>query len=198
MTKMGRSGLILALNLVLAEVAFAQTGSIKGTLVDSQGGVIAGASVRAMDQAKGTIVRETTSGPDGLFELQPLLRSVCDEQVGMTQRRARERARTGMLLVRKHVVTDDDTRRGRPIMVTEFGGIKYSTDSNSWGYTSVKSPEELAQKVGEVLGVIRSLPLLSGFCYTQFTDTYQEANGLVFMDRTPKFSADEIRRTICG
>ena len=73
MTKMGRSGLILALNLVLAVVAFAQTGSIKGTLVDSQGGVIAGASVRAMDQAKGTTVRETTSGPDGLFELQPLL-----------------------------------------------------------------------------------------------------------------------------
>src|SRR5438874_8100448 len=73
MTKMGRSGLILALNLVLAVVAFAQTESIKGTLVDSQGGVIAGASVRAMDQAKGTTVRETTSGPDGLFELQPLL-----------------------------------------------------------------------------------------------------------------------------
>jgi hypothetical protein len=34
---------------------------------------------------------------------------------------------------------------------------------------------------------VRSLGLLSGFCYTQFTDTYQEANGLLTADRRPKF-----------
>jgi len=39
---------------------------------------------------------------------------------------------------------------------------------------------------------VRSLPMLAGFCYTQFTDTYQEANGLLYMDRTPKFPIEQI------
>ena len=39
---------------------------------------------------------------------------------------------------------------------------------------------------------MRSVPLFSGFCYTQFTDTYQEANGLLYMDRTPKFPLEQI------
>ena len=34
--------------------------------------------------------------------------------------------------------------------------------------------------------------MLSGFCYTQFADTYQEANGLLFEDRTPKFPLELI------
>ena len=42
------------------------------------------------------------------------------------------------------------------------------------------------------MGTVRSLPLFAGFCYTQFTDTYQEANGLLYMDRTPKFPLDQI------
>ena len=29
--------------------------------------------------------------------------------------------------------------------------------------------------------------------YTQFADTYQEANGLLYADRTPKFPIEEIR-----
>ena len=28
--------------------------------------------------------------------------------------------------------------------------------------------------------------MFSGFCYTQFADTFQEANGLLYADRTPK------------
>ena len=39
---------------------------------------------------------------------------------------------------------------------------------------------------------MRRLPLFSGFCYTQFTDTYQEANGLLYADRTPKLPLEEI------
>jgi hypothetical protein len=31
---------------------------------------------------------------------------------------------------------------------------------------------------------------LSGFCYTQFADTFQEANGLLYEDRTPKFPTE--------
>ena len=34
--------------------------------------------------------------------------------------------------------------------------------------------------------------LFSGFCYTQFTDTFQEANGLLCADRTSKIPIDKI------
>ena len=46
--------------------------------------------------------------------------------------------------------------------------------------------------------MVRSLPVLSGFCYTQFADTYQEANGLLFADRTPKFPLEEMARANRG
>ena len=42
--------------------------------------------------------------------------------------------------------------------------------------------------------MVRALPLLAGFCYTQFADTYQEANGLLHADRTPKFPLEQIAR----
>ena len=34
--------------------------------------------------------------------------------------------------------------------------------------------------------------MFSGFCYTQFTDTFQEVNGLLYADRTPKFPIEAI------
>ena len=40
--------------------------------------------------------------------------------------------------------------------------------------------------------------LLAGFCYTQFTDTYQEANGLLYADRTPKIPLERIAAATAG
>jgi hypothetical protein len=34
--------------------------------------------------------------------------------------------------------------------------------------------------------------MFSGFCYTQFADTFQEANGLLNADRTPKLPLELI------
>ena len=48
------------------------------------------------------------------------------------------------------------------------------------------------------LRVVRRLEALSGFCYTQLTDTYQETNGLLYADRTPKLPLDEIRSIVMG
>jgi hypothetical protein len=39
---------------------------------------------------------------------------------------------------------------------------------------------------------VHSIGLLSGFCYTQFADTYQEANGLLFADRRPKVPLERL------
>ncbi len=85
------------------------------------------------------------------------------------------------------------TNSDQPIILTEFGGIAYSPDvQGTWGYVRSDSAQQFAERYTALLGVIRSLPSLAGFCYTQFTDTYQEANGLLYSDRTPKFPLEEM------
>jgi beta-galactosidase/beta-glucuronidase len=86
----------------------------------------------------------------------------------------------------------------RPLMLTEFGGIKLSADESAWGYSVARNEEELKQLYLRLMAAINRLPILAGFCYTQFTDTYQEANGLVKMDRTPKFDLEEMKRATRG
>ena len=77
-----------------------------------------------------------------------------------------------------------------PVVLTEFGGIASRGDpASTWGYSRGDSAEELAARYSELLDAVRSLALLAGFCYTQFADTYQEANGLLYADRTPEVPA---------
>ena len=45
---------------------------------------------------------------------------------------------------------------------------------------------------------MHGIQLFAGFCYTQFADTYQEANGLLRGDRTPKFPIEEIFAATSG
>jgi Glycosyl hydrolases family 2, TIM barrel domain/Glycosyl hydrolases family 2, sugar binding domain len=81
----------------------------------------------------------------------------------------------------------------QPIMISEFGGIAFSPDLlRTWGYSRAQTAEDLANRYLELLRAVRSIPFLAGFCYTQFADTYQEANGLLFPDRTPKFPLEAI------
>ena len=88
---------------------------------------------------------------------------------------------------------DGHPHAGQPIMLTEFGGIAYSgAPAGSWGYSAAESTDELADEYARLLGAVRSLPLLAGFCYTQFADTYQESNGLLYADRTPKIPLETI------
>jgi hypothetical protein len=89
--------------------------------------------------------------------------------------------------------------RGQPVMLTEFGGIAFSKDwKHTWGYSRANSADDFASRYAYLLSTVRAIPLFAGFCYTQFTDTYQEANGLLYMDRTPKFPLDEIRAATRG
>jgi beta-galactosidase/beta-glucuronidase len=85
-----------------------------------------------------------------------------------------------------------------PIVLSEFGGLTCSSDPTTWGYTRCRTPSELAEQYTRLLAVVRALGVLSGFCYTQFADTYQEANGLLFADRTPKIPLDVIARATRG
>jgi hypothetical protein len=86
-----------------------------------------------------------------------------------------------------------------PLMLTEFGGIALSRDAaHTWGYARSSSAEDFGRRYTELLEVVRNLQLLSGFCYTQFTDTYQEANGLLYADRTPKIPLERIAAATAG
>ena len=40
--------------------------------------------------------------------------------------------------------------------------------------------------------------MFAGFCYTQFADTYQETNGLLNGDRSPKFPLPDIAAATMG
>ena len=105
---------------------------------------------------------------------------------------ARERPGGRVLVLDGH---DAAGQLERPIVLSEFGGIAFSKKDEvdgSWGYSRSGSMQDFKDRYSALLGVVRSLDVLSGFCYTQFADTYQEANGLLYADRTPKFSLAEI------
>ena len=93
---------------------------------------------------------------------------------------------------------DGYPHRGQPIVLTEFGGIAYDKCraagvNIAWGYSVVDNAEDFARRYRELLEVVARTALFSGFCYTQFTDTFQEANGLLCADRTPKIPIEQIR-----
>jgi beta-galactosidase/beta-glucuronidase len=97
------------------------------------------------------------------------------------------------------LVLDGQPHADQPLMLSEFGGLALATrQPGTWGYTLSNSAEEFGRQYERLLGVVRQLALLSGFCYTQFADTYQEANGLLYADRTPKIPLQQIAAATAG
>ncbi|MEX0742355.1 MAG: glycoside hydrolase family 2 TIM barrel-domain containing protein, partial [Phycisphaeraceae bacterium] len=112
------------------------------------------------------------------------------------QHRLRRERPGGRLLV-----LDDDIGYPLPLMLSEFGGIAYNAGEQSrdeWGYSVADSADNLAERYTALLQAVRSLEVLCGFCYTQFSDTYQEINGLLHADRTPKFPLEQIHHATYG
>jgi beta-galactosidase/beta-glucuronidase len=98
---------------------------------------------------------------------------------------------------------DGYPHRGQPICLTEFGGIAHIDPQHyqrggEWGYQAVHDRETFASLVTSLLEVARTTALFSGFCYTQFADTFQEANGLLYDDRTPKIPLEQIAGAVRG
>lgn len=88
--------------------------------------------------------------------------------------------------------------REHPLVLSEFGGIAFSSDPRHWGYSRSETAAGFAERFTALLKVTRSLEVLAGYCYTQFADTYQEANGLLRSDRTPKIPLEQIARANRG
>lgn len=91
-------------------------------------------------------------------------------------------------------------KRDEPIMVTEFGGVTYAPDYDiaTWGYSTAASSEEFTDRVRSLFSALQASPVLAGFCYTQLTDTLQEANGLTDQYRRPKLPFETIRSIVLG
>ena len=96
------------------------------------------------------------------------------------------------------LVLENPPHADQPIMITEFGGIAYSPTEGSWGYARCETAEEFAERYTTLLSAVRGFGALAGFCYTQFSDTYQEANGLLNADRTPKIPLHVIAQATRG
>jgi beta-galactosidase/beta-glucuronidase len=85
-----------------------------------------------------------------------------------------------------------------PLMITEFGGISYQGDASTWGYAEVADDGEYTRLLGGLFDALRSCSAVAGFCYTQLTDTLQEANGLLTADRHPKLPIETLREIVTG
>jgi len=101
---------------------------------------------------------------------------------------------------------DGYPHRGQPVMLTEFGGIAFDVrprDADAgveggevWGYSVAGEADEFARRFYELIEAVTYTALFSGYCYTQFADTFQEANGLLTEDRVPKIPIEQIRRAV--
>jgi beta-galactosidase/beta-glucuronidase len=103
---------------------------------------------------------------------------------------------------RRPMLNDAQVRRfmdGRaPLMITEFGGVSMAREEGSWGYDQASSSEDFAAKLTSLFEALRASSEIVGFCYTQFMDTGQETNGLLFANGTPKLPVERIFEIVTG
>jgi len=87
--------------------------------------------------------------------------------------------------------------RGQPFFVSEFGGIripKPGDDAQSWGYgTTPENIEAFYERFSGLCQALLENPKIAGYCYTQLTDVYQEANGVYDFARQPKSDIARLR-----
>ena len=74
---------------------------------------------------------------------------------------------------------------GQPIIISEYGGF---------GFYDAGTEETLLDSYRAYTNQILEQEHIRGYCYTQFHDTWQERNGLVYMNRQPKVPPEEIRK----
>ena len=100
---------------------------------------------------------------------------------------------------RRVVTIDGEGAAGRALVLSEMGGSTLADDPGDlFGYGNLTDVEAYLDRVGGLCAAVLASPVLSGYCWTQLTDTYQEANGLLRMDRTPKADLAELRRALRG
>ncbi len=99
----------------------------------------------------------------------------------------------------RRMIVEDDNNPEAPLMLTEVGGIGYpNVAGERWHFWSADTPEQLRDKYAELIGAILESDTVTGFCYTQLTDTMQEKNGLLDAERNPKLPLEELHAITTG
>jgi len=93
------------------------------------------------------------------------------------------------------LLTDGHTLREEAVVVSEFGGLSIRPeDGERWfGYKTGADADEVLALYADLVGALLESTALAGFCYTQLTDTEQETNGLLTVDREPKLDIEAVR-----
>ena len=101
---------------------------------------------------------------------------------------------------RRRLVIDGFTGLGRPLFLSEFGGIAMMKpgEEAGWGYSVAKDGKELLARYQQLMSAVHACRPLSGFCYTQLTDTFLEKNGLLTEDRVPKAPIEALAQATRG
>jgi len=90
------------------------------------------------------------------------------------------------------LVVGEQQRADLPVILSEFGGVEFVTERSAeqtWGYSSASDPADFERRVRDIMEPVKASPVLGGYCWTQLTDTLQEANGLCDEHRNPKLPA---------
>ncbi len=98
-------------------------------------------------------------------------------------------------LTGRMIYAEGSRYEGKPIIMTEYGGIAFSnTSSGDWGYFGkVSTEEEFLARLEPVTDIFIKSRSYCGFCYTQLTDVMQEVNGLLTPDRKPKIETEKLK-----
>jgi beta-galactosidase/beta-glucuronidase len=97
----------------------------------------------------------------------------------------------------KRLVLDGVRHQGQPVVLSEFGGATFEpAEGAKWfGYDTVSTKEDFAERLASLVEAAVDSGL-AGFCFTQFTDTEQEINGLFTADRKPKLPMTELHKIL--
>jgi beta-galactosidase/beta-glucuronidase len=85
-----------------------------------------------------------------------------------------------------------------PVILSECGGLTLRAPDrppppDAWGYATMPDAGAFARRLRNLMDAIQGEGALSGFVWTQLTDVQQEANGLLYFDRTPKLPLAALR-----
>lgn len=114
---------------------------------------------------------------------------------------AKERLFAGMGPAGRRIRLSAEPDRGQPVILTEFGGIQFTENEparDAWGYSRASTAPDFQERLRALFDAVISSDFLAGFCYTQLTDTRQEANGLCDENRVPKLPFADIVQIIQG
>ncbi|MFJ5089839.1 sugar-binding domain-containing protein [Streptomyces sp. NPDC088674] len=99
----------------------------------------------------------------------------------------------------RRLLLDGVRHTGQPVVLSEFGGATFVPEESApwFGYDTVESPEDFAERLASLVSAAEDSGL-AGYCYTQFTDTLQETNGLLDAARRPKIERETLRAILSG